>query len=139
MTCQTSKPTPSPDLLPRFIDAYVCCSRCQAPELDHFQYENAEKSGKDLCAICFACGKEQKKDNIHKAGRLLMKIIGRFYKAFPNLQQLKQHGGVIPQDKEAGDKKVFDAPPAKANEILLKQTSFEKIQLDAQVIGKCDR
>ena len=36
---------------------------------------------------------------------MLMKNIGRFYKAHPNLQQLKQHGGVIPKDKEKDPKK----------------------------------
>lgn len=69
---------------------------------------------------------------------MLMKNIGRFYKAHPNLQQLKQHGGVIPKDKEKDPKKSqFDQPPAKSNEILLKQTSFEKIELHNEIIGKC--
>ena len=108
-------------------------------------HETPEKSGKDLCAICFACGKEQKKDSIHKAGRMLMKSIHRFYKAHPNLQNLKQHGGVIPKDKEKmteEDKRAakmgpVDGGPPKSNEILIKQTSFDKVSLAAQEICKC--
>ena len=58
MICLTSKQFRLSDKSHRFIDAYIICSRCGAPELDLFKYENEEKYGKDLCAICFACGKE---------------------------------------------------------------------------------
>lgn len=72
---------------------------------------------------------------------MLMKGMSRFYKAFPNLQNLKQHGGVIPKDKTKmteEEKKFmknppqgFEGGPPKSNEILIKQTSFDKVSLAA--------
>ena len=76
-----------------------------------------------------------------------MKHINRWYKANPNLQNLKQHGGVIPKDKEKmteQEKKNlknpppgFEGGPPKSNEILIKQTSFDKVSLAAIEICKC--
>ena len=56
--------------LTKFIKKYVCCQNCGYPELKH------KVEGKsDLQSVCNACGKTNKHDGLHKAGKAIIVYI----------------------------------------------------------------
>jgi len=52
--------------LDKFIIKYVCCQNCKYPEL------KMKVEGKDLLSVCNSCGKTNKHDGMHKAGKVFI-------------------------------------------------------------------
>lgn len=54
--------------LDKFINKYVCCQKCNFPEL------RMKIEGKDLQSTCNSCGQLNKHDSTHKAGKVFMNM-----------------------------------------------------------------
>ena len=73
--------------LNKFIMKYVCCSKCKLPEITH------EVNKKNLVGVCRSCGTTNSKmDNVHKAGKQLIKDIPTYYAANPEFANTRQPG-----------------------------------------------
>lgn len=55
--------------LDKFIGKYVLCKNCKYPEINRYV------EGKELKSKCNSCGGTQTHDNIHKAGKEIIKRI----------------------------------------------------------------
>ena len=55
--------------LDKFIIKYVCCPKCNYPEL------RMKLEGKDLISVCNSCSNTNKHDGQHKAGKVFVNML----------------------------------------------------------------